>query len=156
MMNTDYSLNYIHQSTNNTCWAASTAMMMGKASDMDVVKEMQAKYPGSVWDDGATQLELGQVAAYYGMTQVYPVCQGPEGWESWLQENGPMLIQVPGNAYHSIIVGGIRGGDLEDRCEPVEMHLYDPWNGDIWVGFDDFNNRYELAGGGWENNVYKR
>jgi ABC-type bacteriocin/lantibiotic exporter with double-glycine peptidase domain len=158
MMNTDYSLNYIHQTTNNTCWAASTAMMMGIASDMDVVKQMQADYPDSVWDNGATQFELGQVASYYGLSQIYPVCQGPEGWEQWLQANGPMLIQVPGNAYHSIVVAGIRGGEDESTqtSSAVEVHVYDPWNGDLWIPFDDFNTRYELAGAGWENNVYRR
>jgi ABC-type bacteriocin/lantibiotic exporter with double-glycine peptidase domain len=155
-MNTDYPLDYIHQSTNNTCWAASTAMMMGLASDMDVVKQMQADYPDSVWDNGATQFELGQVAAYYGLTQVYPVCQGPDGWEGWLIDNGPMLIQVPGNKYHSIVVAGIRGGDTGTQCAPVEVHVYDPWNGDLWVEFEDFNTRYEMAGAGWTNNVYKR
>jgi hypothetical protein len=152
----DNSLSYIPQSTDNTCWAASTAMIMGKSSDMDVVKEMQQQYPDSVWDDGATQLELGQVASYYGMTQIYPVCQGADGWEQWLSENGPMLIQVPGNAYHSIVVSGIRGGEHEDRSEQVEVHVLDPWNGDQWIPFDTFNSNYELAGGGWENNVYRR
>ena len=68
-MPVDHSLSYIPQSTDNTCWAASTAMMMGRSSDMEIVKEMQQQYPDSVWDDGATQLELGQVASFYGMTQ---------------------------------------------------------------------------------------
>ena len=154
-MNVDYSLGYVPQTTNNTCWAASTAMMMGYSSDMDIVAEMRQAYPDSVWDDGATELELGQVAQVYGMTQIYPVCQGPDGWEQWLNDNGPMLIQVPGNAYHSIVVAGIRGGDTEDRCEPVEVHVMDPWHGERWLDFDRFNNDYEMAGD-WSNNVYRR
>jgi hypothetical protein len=132
-------------------------MMIGRSDDMEIVGEMQAAYPNSVWDDGATELELGQVAQAYGLTQVYPVCQGPEGWEQWLEEHGPMLIQVPGNAYHSIVVVGIRGGEDEERqvSEPVEAHVLDPWSGDLWLDFDTFNNNYELAGD-WTNNVYKR
>lgn len=155
-MAVDYSLSYIQQSTTNTCWAASTAMMVGYSSDMDVVTEMRAAYPDSVWDDGATEIELGQVAAAYNLSQIYTVCQGADGWEQWLNENGPMLIQVPGNSHHSIVVAGIRGGDTEDRCEPVEVHVYDPWNGDLWIDFDRFNTDYEFAGGNWENNVYRR
>ena len=151
----DYSLGYIKQSTSNTCWAASTAMMMGRSTDMEIVREMQQSYPDRVWDDGATQLELGQVARQYGLTQIYPVCQGADGWEQWLTSNGPMLIQVPGNAYHSIVVAGIRGGDTGEVCEPVQVHVYDPWNGDLWVEFDQFNNNYEMAGD-WSNNVYRR
>ena len=154
-MAVDYSLNYIRQSTNNTCWAASTAMMVGRSSDMDVVREMQQHYPNSVWNDGATELELGQVARQYGLTQIWPVCQGADGWEQWLASNGPMLIQVPGNSHHSIVVAGIRGGDNGQVCEPVEVHVYDPWNGEAWIDFDRFNTQYEMAGD-WSNNVYRR
>jgi ABC-type bacteriocin/lantibiotic exporter with double-glycine peptidase domain len=155
-VNTDHTLNYVRQSTNNTCWAASTAMMVGLSDDMEVVRNLQQAYPQHVWDNGATQLELGDVAKHYGLTQVYPVCQGPDGWEQWLSANGPLLIQVPGNAFHSIVVAGIRGGDGDDRCEPVQVHVYDPWHGERWLDFDQFNQQYELAGAGWENNVYRR
>jgi len=131
-------------------------MMMGRSTDMEIVKELQQQYPDSVWDDGATQLELGQVASYYGLSQIYPVCQDAHGWETWLNDNGPLLIQVPGNAYHSIVVAGIRGGDDENSSSAVEVHVLDPWNGDQWIQFDTFNSNYELAGAGWENNVYRR
>jgi hypothetical protein len=36
------------------------------------------------------------------------------------------------------------------------LSYIDPWNGDQWIPFDTFNSNYELAGGGWENNVYRR
>lgn len=155
-MSTNYTLSYIPQSTNNTCWAASSGMLVGKNNDMEVVADMTAAYPGSNWTDGATPPELSQVASLYGFTQVYPVCQGPAGWDSWLAENGPMLIQVPGNSYHSIVVAGIECDDSDPQGELAQVHVLDPWNGDIWVSFADFNSRYELAGAGWENNVYRR
>jgi hypothetical protein len=63
---------------------------------------------------------------------------------------------VPGNAYHSIVVAGIRGDGQENTSEQVEVHVLDPWNGDLWLAFDTFNQNYELAGAGWENNVYRR
>ena len=81
-MSTNYNLGYIHQSTDNTCWAASTGMLMGKSNDMEVVADMTAAYPDSNWTNGATQPELSQVAQMYGFSQVYPVCQGPAGWDS--------------------------------------------------------------------------
>ena len=156
-MSVDYPTTYVAQSTPNTCWAASTAMMLGRSTDTEIVKEMQAAYPNSVWDDGATELELGEVAKAYGLEQVTPMCQDSDGWEQWLNEHGPMLVQVPGNAYHSIVVAGIRGGDDPENqsTEPVEVHVLDPWSGDQWLSFDTFNNNYELAGD-WTNNVYKR
>ena len=89
----------------------------------------------SDWTNGATQPELAQVAQIYGFTQIYPVCQGPEGWDQWLNDNGPLLVQVPGNAYHSIVVAGINIG-AEDSVEPAKVHVMDPWNGDMWLEFD--------------------
>jgi hypothetical protein len=47
-MPVDHPLTYVAQSTNNTCWAASTAMMMDRDSDMEIVKEMQEAFPESV------------------------------------------------------------------------------------------------------------
>jgi hypothetical protein len=82
-MSTDTPVDYVRQSTDNTCWAASTAMLLGWPEDMQVVEDMRVKFPDSVWDNGATELELGQVAQAYGFTQIYPVCQGPEGWDQW-------------------------------------------------------------------------
>jgi hypothetical protein len=65
------------------------------------------KYPDANWDDGATPVELGWAAQEFGLTQVYPVCQGADGWEEWLNGYGPLLIQVPGNTHHSVVVGGV-------------------------------------------------
>ena len=155
-MPVDHSLSYVPQTTSMSCWAASTAMILSRSNDMEIVQEMQQQYPDSVWDDGATQLELGQVASNYGLTQIYPVCQDANGWEQWLNDNGPLMILVPGGDYHVIVVTGIRGGDQEDRSEPSEVHVLDPWYGDQWIAFDQFNTNYEIAGGGWENNVYRR
>lgn len=155
-MSTNYDLSYVAQSTNNTCWAASTAMLVGKATDTEVVDEMMAAFPGSTWNDGATQPELSQVAQHYGFSQIYPVCQGPLGWEQWLVDNGPMLIQVPGNAYHSIVVTGIDADASDPEGQLAQVHVLDPWNGDLWLPFAEFEQRYELAGAGWENNVYRR
>ncbi len=154
-MSTDNPVGYVAQSTNNTCWAASTAMLLGRSDDMSVVQDMKEQFPDSVWDDGATQLELGQVAQAYGFTQIYPVCQGPDGWDQWLNDNGALLIQVPGNAYHSIVVAGITVS-ADESVEPSYVHVMDPWHGDRWLQFEDFNSQYEMAGTNWGNNVYRR
>lgn len=154
-MSTDNYVGYVPQSTNNTCWAASTAMLLGRSDDMSVVQDMREQFPDSVWDDGATQLELGQVAQAYGFSQIYPVCQGPEGWDQWLNDNGPLLIQVPGNAYHSIVVAGINVSQ-DESVEASQVHVMDPWNGEVWLAFADFESQYELAGTNWTNNVYRR
>jgi hypothetical protein len=161
----DYALQQQDQSTNNTCWAASTAMLLnykGGAgwSDMAVVTDMQARFPDSVWDDGATELELGQVAAQYGFTQIAPACWNPEGWLQELEQNGPMLIQVPGNSHHSIVVAGIEViGTADEEAAQASMdsrvHVHDPWYGERWLQYTQFEQEYELAGSNWANNVYR-
>ena len=47
-MSTDNPVGYVAQSTNNTCWAASTAMLLGWSDDMQVVQDMKEKFPDSV------------------------------------------------------------------------------------------------------------
>lgn len=72
-----------------------------------------------------------------------------------MSENGPLLIQVPGNAFHSIVVAGI-SVSADESVEPSQVHVMDPWNGERWLPFEDFNNQYEMAGTDWGNNVYRR
>jgi predicted double-glycine peptidase len=161
---TVHNVSLVNQTTNNTCWAASTAMLLnyrgGSYDDMQVVREMMEAYPGSTWDDGATQPELAQVATKYGFTQVYPACWDAAGWDQELQSNGPMLIQVPGNAYHSIIVYGIDAVTAEQQEEQQQsqdstVYVQDPWYGTRTLSFTQFTQEYELAGSGWNNNIYK-
>ena len=151
----DFPRSLVMQSTNNTCWAASTAMILGRATDTEIVQEMMAAFPDSTWNDGATQPELSQVAQQFGMSQVYPVCQDAAGWDQWLTDNGPLLIQVPGNAFHSIVVAGVYVSQ-DESVEESQFHVYDPWYGERWLPFSQLNSEYELAGTSWSNNVYRR
>jgi len=153
-MDVDIPVAYVAQTTTMNCWAASTAMLVGYREgacipDTAIVDQMSQADPSANYHDGATQPELRHVAQQYGFTQVYPVCQDAHGWQEWLDQHGPLLIQVPGNAYHSIVIVGVNPDD-----SPPQIHVMDPWNGDAWISFDDLNQRYELAGAGWENNVY--
>jgi ABC-type bacteriocin/lantibiotic exporter with double-glycine peptidase domain len=164
----DYPVGHQYQSTNNTCWATSTAMLLnyrgGNHDDMAVVHDLQQYYPDSVWNDGATELELGQVAGHYGFTQIHPACWTATGWLEQLQANGPMLIQVPGNSHHSIVVAGIALNTAEDEEERqqslggAQVRVLDPWpgnGGDHWMPYEEFEAQYELAGTNWSNNVYR-
>lgn len=151
-MSVDLPVAYVQQSTTMNCWAASTAMLVGYRdgqclADTTIVDQMSQYDPSGNYHDGATQPELGHVAQLFQLSQVYPVCQDAHGWEQWLNDHGPLLIQVPGNAYHSIVVTGV-------KPDEGQIHVLDPWNGDGWISFDDLNTRYEMAGAGWENNVY--
>ena len=45
---------------------------------------------------------------------------------------------------------------LDESVEASQVHVMDPWNGDRWLPFTDFENQYEMAGTNWGNNVYRR
>ncbi len=161
---TVHNVGLVNQTTNNTCWAASTAMLLnyrgGSYDDMQVVREMMEAFPGSTWDDGATQPELAQVAQKYSFTQVYPTCMDARGWEQELQADGPLLIQVPGNAYHSIVVYDIDTVTQEDQeqrqqSQDSTVYVQDPWYGTRQLPYTQFEQEYELAGSSWNNNIYR-
>ncbi|MEP7204530.1 MAG: hypothetical protein ABI894_18100 [Ilumatobacteraceae bacterium] len=44
----------------------------------------------------------------------------------------------------------------DESVEQSHAHVIDLWNGEVWIPFEAFNNRYELAGTDWSNNVYRR
>lgn len=159
-----YNVGLVPQTTDNTCWAASTAMLLnyrgGSYDDTRVVREMVEAFPGSTWDDGATQPELAQVAQKYGFTQVYPTCMDAAGWEQELRSDGPLLIQVPGNAYHSIVVYDIdvhtpASNEEQQVSAETTVYVQDPWYGSRQMDFPTFTQEYELAGTSWTNNIYR-
>jgi ABC-type bacteriocin/lantibiotic exporter with double-glycine peptidase domain len=156
----DLSVSRVVQSTDWNCWAASLAVMLGRSTDTEIVDELKRRFPDANWDDGATPVELGWAARQFGLNQVYPVCQGPDGWEQWLSSYGPLLIQVPGNSHHSVVVAGVEYASEEEQVSmESKLRVIDPWHsggGDNWLSFDDANARYELAGSNWPNNVYAR
>jgi hypothetical protein len=158
MTTVNLSVSLVTQTTDWNCWAASIAMMLGRGTDTEIVNELKQRYPDANWDDGATPVELGWAAGEFGLNQVYPVCQGADGWEEWLNAYGPLLIQVPGNSHHSVVVGGVEyARDEEGVCMEEKLRVLDPWHsggGDKWLSFDEANNAYELGGANWPNNVY--
>jgi hypothetical protein len=89
-----------------------------------------------------------------------PSARVADGWEEWLNAHGPLLIQVPGNSHHSVVVAGGRVRPREENvCIEEKLRVLDPWHsggGDRWLSFDEANQAYELAGSNWPNNVYSR
>ena len=150
----DLGVNIVMQTGPMNCWAASTAMVVGyrdsqSIPDTAIVDQMQQADPANDYHNGATQPELANVARAFNLQQVYPVCQDAHGWEQWLNDHGPLLIQIPGGAYHSIVIVGVKPED-----SPPTIHVLDPQQGDRWIGFDTLNSEYEMAGTTWVNNVY--
>ena len=150
----DLAVPIVMQTGPMNCWAASTAMLVGYRDsqcipDSAIVDQMQQADPANNYHNGATQPELANVASAFKLTQVFPVCQDATGWEQWLNDHGPLLIQIPGGAYHSIVISGVNPGD-----NPPTIHVLDPQQGDRWIDFNTLETQYEIAGTTWMNNVY--
>jgi ABC-type bacteriocin/lantibiotic exporter with double-glycine peptidase domain len=152
----EHTLTYVEQSDDETCWAASTAMMLGRTDDREIVREVTGDDPSDDENDAVSEVELARVANHYGFSQVYPVCQDAFGWADWLAQ-GPLLIQVPGQTHHSVVAAGVYAS-ADENVEESLLLIYDPWpgNGVRWLSFNDANNDYEMAGENWSNNVYRR
>lgn len=149
----EHSITLVLQTDDETCWAASTAMMLGRDDDREIVREVTGEDPDDAENDSVSQVELAQVASHYGFSQVYPVCQDAFGWAEWVAE-GPLLIQIPGGTHHSVVVAGIFASGDENEAQSL-MLIYDPIRGANWLPFDEANAAYELAGEDWVNNVYR-
>jgi ABC-type bacteriocin/lantibiotic exporter with double-glycine peptidase domain len=143
----NYSIGYVPQTDPSQCWAASTAMLANYRDGTSYDDNQVAQMSGFA-AQGVTQPELAQVANLWRFSQVYPTCMDAAGWEQTLRDNGPLLVQVPGDTHHSIVVAGADGS-------ANTIYVADPWDG---IGDEDyagFEQKYEIAGTDWMNNIYR-
>ncbi|GLZ39448.1 papain-like cysteine protease family protein [Actinokineospora sp. NBRC 105648] len=140
----DFPVTLLSQPDETTCWAASMVMVLNaRGGDYTVERlceETGANHDGKTWD------EAEPIGKQVGMGSVYCACWTEQGWADVLSANGPLWTPVPGNAYHIIVVAGIRNGSAG-----AEVHVYDPWpagSGDeSWLDFASFTQQYEMAEG---------
>ena len=109
-----HSVTHIQQSTNNTCWAASAAMITGKTED-EIVKMFD------FGTDGADEPECQKLASELGLTIVPEACRAGEGWWQLLQA-GPVMVGIP---HHFIVVSGI---DYNEQTQAYYLLVNDPLN----------------------------
>jgi Papain-like cysteine protease AvrRpt2 len=153
-MGIDLNVNYVRQSSDGTCWAAAAAMMIGRSEDGSVVQQMDEREPDRSWKNGISARELDLVADVFGWSQVYPVCFSADDWERALNEHGPLIIQIPNTNLRTIVVVGVAPNSQEPSASHI--HVLDPSDSDMWLELDDFQSRYNLGGGSWNDCVYKR
>lgn len=128
----DESLSIVMQSTDNTCWAASAAMLLG-SSEQEVVDRV-----GNAGGDGADEPEMNVIASQLGLNMPGGQCMGPEGWHQMLESRGPIMVGIP---RHYIVIAGISS---EGSTETTQLHVYDPARGEFWMQFDQVNSAYEI------------
>jgi len=129
-----HSVNHLQQSTPNTCWAASAAMLTG-TSEADITSQFH------FGDDGADEPECQQLASGLSLTIVPEACRAGEGWWQLLQA-GPVMVGIP---HHFIVVSGI---DYNDDTQAYYLYVNDPLNGSPdWRLLETVENGYEAD---WE------
>jgi len=156
----DYSVSMVSQSTDHSGWAAATAMVLnyngGSYDDMEVIYQLQERFPDDVWDEGSRPVELGQVAYHFGLTQLLPSTFSPEIWDDLLKSNGALLIGVPGDPHRAYVISGINIVDgAEESATVARIHVLDPLLGDEWVPYDSFVQRFETTRSDFAQNMYK-
>lgn len=129
----DESVSIVMQTTDNTCWAAACAMLLG-ISEQEVIDKV-----GDAGGDGANEPEMNTIASGLGLDMPGGVCMGPDGWHQMLNSRGPIMVGIP---FHYIVIAGINSED--GSVETTQFHVFDPARGEFWATFDDVNNAYEI------------
>jgi ABC-type bacteriocin/lantibiotic exporter with double-glycine peptidase domain len=148
-MTVDHSVQYQQQTQAMSCWAASTAMMLGWKNNQSYPESAVLEQFRSFGVDGADDAECEQLARTLGMTILTNQCAMPEEWERQLS-SGPIMV---GSPTHVIVVAGITGDGTPDGSQ---FHVLDPARGDSWRGFMEVESAYELnPSAGYNNNLFQ-
>lgn len=139
----DHSVSLVMQATGNTCWAASSAMLLDKG-EADVIGMV-----GDAGGDGADEPEMQVFTEALGLEIVAPSSMMPEGWAQLLNR-GPVMVGIP---YHYIIVAGI---ESDGTYGGTRLHIFDPASGERWADYQVIENQYEIDAAAGANLIQKR
>ncbi len=137
-MSSDYFVEHVPQTQAMSCWAASTAMMLGYHRNQSYPEsEVLAEFR-EFGVDGADNEECKTLAARVGLTVLSDACRNAQGWDQVLQR-GPVMV---GSPTHVIVVAGIDG---EDEDASAALKVLDPAeSGEYWGGYQAIEHQYEL------------
>lgn len=137
-----HSVTLVAQPTEQSCWAASIAMLTNETPDAVVEKAGLSLSEGYGWD------QIEPAARANGLGELAPACGGPEVLAGWLQNNGPLWVVEVGAPYHAVVVAGVEG---DGTWENSHVTVYNPWppgSGAVQqVPFSQFENDFELGAG---------
>ena len=129
----DWPLNYISQSQQMSCWAASAAMLTGR-TEADILADFS-----DFGSDGADEPECQALAQRLNLRIMPEACRNTDGWVQLL-EGGPVMVGIPG---HFIVVSGI----YVDDDGNAQVHVLDPAASDHWSVLETVESGYEAD---WE------
>jgi hypothetical protein len=144
----DHGVIYIHQQSEETCWAACLAMIVNYRDGSDFDDHTLCDHVGLA-KDGATVAEVDQALAQLDMHLIPPACFTPDGWLQLLA-NGPKGVIVPGAPWHRIVIAGAK---TDGTAEGTWLHVLDPDDAEGWQSYEDVESRFE-AGSPRSNNIF--
>lgn len=130
-------VNLVSQPTNDTCWAASTAMLLGLPTAIKLPPALaHLAPPGTgLLNDSAMQnpTHMQEFCNYYRLTLNYPQSYTADGLYDLIKRKPVMAnilwdtsnyVSGAGSSGHMIVIAGIRGNGEEDG---TTLRIYDPW-----------------------------
>lgn len=149
-MGSDYSVQHVPQTQAMSCWAASTAMMLGYRNNQSYPESEVLQQFKDFGADGADEGECQQLAYRLGFNIVQNACRNAQGWAQML-ERGPVMV---GSPTHVIVIAGING---EDDDSHAQLKILDPAaSGEQWGGYQAIEQQYELnPDAGYDSNLFQ-
>ncbi len=137
-MGSDYFVQHVPQTQQMSCWAASTAMMLGYARNQSYPESAVLAEFREFGVDGADDEECKTLASRLGINVLSDACRNAQGWAQVLQ-NGPVMV---GSPTHVIVIAGISG---EEDDSTAMLKVLDPaQSGEYWGGYQTIEQQYEL------------
>jgi ABC-type bacteriocin/lantibiotic exporter with double-glycine peptidase domain len=149
-MSTEYSVEFVPQTQAMSCWAASTAMMLGYRNNQSYPESAVLAQFKEFGADGADEGECQQLAYRLGFNIVVNACRNAQGWAQML-ERGPVMV---GSPTHVIVIAGVNN---EDDDSQAQLKILDPAStGEQWGGYQAIEQQYELnPDSGYDSNLFQ-
>jgi len=125
----------VDQSERMSCWAASTAMMMGWYNSQSIPEDAILEQFRHFGYDGTDSSEAMQLANAVGLSVIAGACRTDEDWRR-LIDRGPLMVGIPG---HWIVVSGYNG-----EGDAMQMYVHDPARGEFWADWTQVESLYEM------------
>jgi len=140
---------YYPQQSDNSCWAASAAMVVAwrdgiTLSDADIAAKVPAldAYRTGLWPSDRHML-----ADVWNLVPEPPACYTVDAWRSMLESYGPLYLDMTnsaGSGGHAWVLTGMTSDGAADGSDTV-MYLHNPTasRGRVKWNFQDFQGLYE-------------
>jgi len=149
-MSSDYPVQHVPQTQAMSCWAASTAMMLGYRNNQSYPEAAVLQQFRDFGTDGADENESQQLAYRLGFNVVENACRNAQGWADMLS-HGPVMV---GSPTHVIVIAGV-DGEADDS--QARLKILDPaQTGEYWGGYQAIEQQYELnPDAGFNTNLFQ-